>query len=82
MLQETKEATNYYFCYRWLLILFKREFSSYEEVSTHRGLPRYIAAELLHHDCCMLHKTCDEKPCTDSKAPRSNSGHKIAMFHG
>lgn len=32
MLQESKEATNYYFCYRWLLILFKREFSSYEEV--------------------------------------------------
>ena len=32
-MQETKEATNYYFCYRWLLILFKREFSSYEEVS-------------------------------------------------
>lgn len=31
-LQESKEATNYYFCYRWLLILFKREFSSYEEV--------------------------------------------------
>ncbi|KAK9918155.1 hypothetical protein WJX75_001762 [Coccomyxa subellipsoidea] len=29
---ESKEATNYYFCYRWLLILFKREFSSYEEV--------------------------------------------------
>ena len=32
-MQKTKEATNYYFCYRWLLILFKREFSSYEEVS-------------------------------------------------
>ena len=32
-LQESKEATNFYFCYRWLLILFKREFSSYEEVS-------------------------------------------------
>ena len=31
-LQESKEATNFYFCYRWLLILFKREFSSYEEV--------------------------------------------------
>ena len=31
--QESKEATNFYFCYRWLLILFKREFSSYEEVS-------------------------------------------------
>lgn len=32
VVQESKEATNYYFCYRWLLILFKREFSSYEEV--------------------------------------------------
>ena len=30
--QEAKECTNYYFCYRWLLILFKREFTSYEEV--------------------------------------------------
>ena len=32
-MQEKKEANNYYFCYRWLLILFKREFHSYEEVS-------------------------------------------------
>ena len=47
MLQETKEATNYYFCYRWLLILFKREFSSYEEVSPQRWRCCYIAARLL-----------------------------------
>jgi hypothetical protein len=30
--QEAKECANFYFCYRWLLILFKREFTSYEEV--------------------------------------------------
>ena len=36
VLQESKEATNFYFCYRWLLILFKREFTSYEEVSQHQ----------------------------------------------
>ena len=47
VLQETKEATNYYFCYRWLLILFKREFSSYEEVSPQRLLGCYIAVRLL-----------------------------------
>ena len=32
MAQEAKGCSNYYFCYRWLLVLFKREFTSYEEV--------------------------------------------------
>lgn len=32
MFLRDREADSLYFCYRWLLILFKREFGSYEEV--------------------------------------------------
>lgn len=48
IMQESKEATNYYFCYRWLLILFKREFTSYEEVRFPHGPSNDFKRALLH----------------------------------
>ena len=50
MVQETKEAPNFYFCYRWLLILFKREFSTYEEASL-LSMPTFICAHTRVNAC-------------------------------
>ncbi len=35
---KTKDADNYFFCYRWLLIYFKRDFA-FDEASTARQHP-------------------------------------------
>ncbi len=58
LVQETKEATNYYFCYRWLLILFKREFSSYEEVRHSANCSVCHASETLGNIACTCIARC------------------------
>ncbi len=71
---KSKGADNYFFCYRWLLIHFKRDFA-FDEARTARLHPHYEPCRSL---CCSF--ICRARPRCYTTKNRAMLGDKIAHW--